>query len=114
MNKEKNNNVIGSPSDSVYPFKGSTPITCDFISFDSFLKKVKNPDLIKLDIEGSEYIILKKSKLIFNAKQLLIEFHDSLKPDNLDYIKLVEEKGFTLKKKTMVADQLYVCHFVKE
>jgi FkbM family methyltransferase len=82
------------------------------INPDKVLSSFKKFDLLKLDAEGSEYQILKKCNFWKRSDQIIIEFHDCFKPDNKDYIKLIESNGFKLTKRTGEG-AVYVCYFTK-
>jgi len=74
--------------------------------------KFDSIDLLKLDAEGSEYSILKNCVFWKKADKIIIEFHDHLKPDNVDYKSLIKNAGFKLDKK-VGEGTVYVYYFSK-
>ena len=69
-------------------------------------------DLLKLDAEGSEYSILKNCNFWKKAEKIIIEFHDHLKSDKVDYVSLIKDAGFKLDKK-VGEGTVYVYYFSK-
>lgn len=67
----------------------------------SFLRETPDVDLIKIDVEGAEWEILKdldESGVIRNARQYLIEFHLNIHRDTSslsDFLRYFEKAGFT-------------------
>jgi FkbM family methyltransferase len=48
----------------------------------------KSPDLIKIDVEGSEYNIIENTKILKECPYLIIEFHGHLKDHIMKYIQV--------------------------
>lgn len=73
-------------------------------------------DLVKMDIEGSEYNILKNCSFWKKANKIIIEFHDQFKEPfgfkDINFIKLITDSGFILDKK-IGNGPIYVCCFSK-
>jgi len=67
-------------------------------NIDEDVKRLGLIDIVKIDVEGAEYDIVKNMNFWKNTNILVIEFHDDFKPDNIDYTKLVLDAGFELYK----------------
>ena len=69
-----------------------------------------------MDIEGSEYNILKNCSFWKKANKIIIEFHDQFKEPfgfkDINFIKLITDSGFILDKK-IGNGPIYVCCFSK-
>lgn len=87
------------------------------INLDPILKDIKIIDLLKLDIEGAEYQVLKNCSFWKKADKIIIEFHDNFKKemgyDGIDFIKLIQKAGFKLDKK-VGEGAVYVYYFSKK
>lgn len=74
-------------------------------------------DLVKMDIEGAEYNILKNCNFWKKSDKMIIEFHDNHKEfhgfKDVDFIKLIESNGFKLDKQ-VGTNPTYVCYFSKK
>ena len=66
------------------------------IKLDDFLKDVKNIDLLKIDVEGAEYLVLKGAeKTLKKTKKIIIEIGEK----NLEKIELfLKSYNFQIKK----------------
>jgi FkbM family methyltransferase len=81
-------NVIGDPSPGGYMFElldkehlgiyNNNVVLNNSIFYMKTLEDVftTSPDLIKIDVEGSEYNIIEHSTLLKNARFLILEFHN--------------------------------------
>jgi FkbM family methyltransferase len=56
-----------------------------FVELEKYIIDV--PDLIKVDVEGSEYNIIEHSTILKQARYLLLAFHNKLEAEVLDFIK---------------------------
>lgn len=69
---------------------------------DTFFKKMKRkPDIIKIDVEGYEYNILKGAEKTLNhVEKIFVELHFPLieKEKMISLLKMLKNKGFKLKK----------------
>ena len=62
--------------------------------------KMKQPDYIKIDVDGIEHLILKGGeKVLLNTKELLIEVNERFEQQKNKCVKYLKELGFTLKEK---------------
>lgn len=99
--------------DSIFKKEGHHEITCTFVNFNKVLAKTGAPDILKLDIEGAEYELLEHSNKLFDAKHLLIEFHEDFKPSKKDYIDLVLKHDYDLIRKTESDNNCFTAYFKK-
>jgi len=87
------------------------------INLDPVLKKTKKIDLLKIDVEGGEYPVLKNCSFWKKADKIIIEFHDNFKKemgyDGIDFIKLIKKAGFKIDKK-VGEGAVYVYYFSKQ
>ena len=89
----------GKPSKKNYFYK-----TLGF-SVDEMIKnmKFKQPNYIKMDVDGIEHLILKGSlDVLKNAKSILIEVNKNYKKQSNDIEKYLSVSGFKLKKKKQI------------
>jgi FkbM family methyltransferase len=90
---------------------------CRFCNIDADFDHVDKIDLIKMDIEGSEYTVLKNCNFWKKANQFIIEFHDGSKDKlgfgDIDFIKLIKNAGFKLNKR-LGKGAVYQCYFSKQ
>lgn len=56
-----------------------------FVELESLVSEI--PDLIKVDVEGSEYNIIENSTLLKKSRYLLLAFHNKIEKEVLDFIK---------------------------
>lgn len=86
------------------------------LNIDPTFQSTDKIDLVKIDIEGSEYNVLKNCTFWKKADKIIIEFHDQFKESfgfkNTDFIKLITDSGFKLEKQ-IGAGPIYVCYFLK-
>ena len=80
-------------------------IDVDITSLDYFLKKKKNPDFIRMDVEGYECNIIRGMKNILKKKRplkLFIELHPHImyKEQTINVLKTLMENGFETRKVT--------------
>jgi len=72
----------------------------------------KSPDIIKIDVEGAEYKIIEKSKLINQATYLIIELHPIAKRSRQESIKkirrILSKKGFIIEEVRLDDEELSV------
>ena len=62
--------------------------------------KMKQPDYVKIDVDGIEHLILKGGeKVLLNTKELLIEVNEKFEQQKKQCVKYLKELGFTLKEK---------------
>lgn len=80
---------------------GSSTIAKELNSYNEIIELVElekenilKPDVIKLDIEGSEYNVLTHSTLIKNTKYLIIEFHPFGMENEEEFEKKLPPVGF--------------------
>ena len=74
-------------------------------SVDEMIKnmKFKQPNYIKMDVDGIEHLILKGSlDVLKNAKSILIEVNKNYKKQSNDIEKYLSVSGFKLKKKKQI------------
>jgi FkbM family methyltransferase len=94
--------------------KGCEVEEIQLFNIDNDFKKI---DLLKFDAEGSEYPVLKHCNFWKKADKIIIEFHDQFKESfgfkYINFIKLIENAGFKLDKKTD-SYPIYVCYFSKQ
>jgi len=81
---------------AVYEFDSHFSMT---VSLESLFESYPNVSLVKMDIEGSEYQVIKNLKIIpSSVKQFCVEFHhfctDKTIKDTLDMIKILSRLGF--------------------
>jgi FkbM family methyltransferase len=73
--------------------KGQPTVRVRKVTLDGFCRehKIKEIDLIKIDIEGAELSLLEKTseKTLQSIKQITIEFHDFLRKDDLPRIEAI-------------------------
>ncbi len=74
-------------------------------------------DLVKIDIEGSEYPVLSNCSFWKKADKMIIEFHDNFKKqmgyDETNFFTLITDAGFKFDK-VFGEGQVYVYYFSKE
>lgn len=97
---------LTSPYNGSMVFEGVNRVVhnIETISLDDIIMEnnITNIDILKIDIEGSEYDILTETsdEILNMCKQITIEFHDfldlSLKPKTLEIIKRFENLGFSM------------------
>jgi len=92
--------------------EGDTEEIIQLVNIDSDFEHLKKFDLIKVDIEGGEFEILKNCNFWKKADKIIIEFHDNFKPDNLDYDKIIRDAGFYHIKK-VGEGKVYVDYYSK-
>ena len=64
------------------------------------LLKISQPDYIKIDVDGIEYLILKGGeKVLLNTKELLIEVNEKFTEQKNNCDKYLKELGFSLREK---------------
>src|SRR5690606_39010818 len=93
---------IGSPSASTKSSRGGeTELSVTTEKLSTYLKRFKDVDLVKMDVEGSEVEILEdliNSSTIKIPKEYFIEFHHNINQDKSalsSFLKPFEENGFT-------------------
>lgn len=86
-------------------------IKVELLNFDNEIKKIINKegklDLIKLDIEGAEKEILKKSKYLNKVKNLIIEIHPENKSEEIQMMESLQRNFKSIKKITTF---VYYCN----
>jgi hypothetical protein len=97
---------LTSPYNGSMVFEGVNRVVhnIETISLDEIIleNNIKNIDILKIDIEGSEYDILPElgDDIINMCKQITVEFHDfldiSLKPKTLEITKKFKSLGFEM------------------
>jgi FkbM family methyltransferase len=102
--------------DSVVDVGGTVKEDCRFCNLDPEWEHVDKIDLIKIDIEGSEYPVLKNCKFWKKADKMIIEFHDNFKDQmgygDIDFFALIMNAGFKVDKK-VGEGAVYVYYFSK-
>jgi len=94
-------------SSLLYNHKSCTSIDVEVVTLETWArsKNISSIELLKLDIEGAEIGVLLKTSEIFlkSIKQISVEFHESMHPEDLpEVLKVIERlKGL----------DFYVCKF---
>lgn len=93
---DKDFNQYGTPMDVKFKYK-MMGVSGDFIVRNMNLKQ---PDYLKIDVDGVEHIILSGMKEILpKVKSILVEINDNFEEQLYTTQKLLREAGFTLEKK---------------
>jgi FkbM family methyltransferase len=85
---------------------GSTVINCQVHKLSSYLKEFESVDLIKIDVEGSEWDIiddLVSSGTLAKVQRLIVEYHHKMdnEPSHLaQFLKIFEDSGFEYNMRT--------------
>lgn len=78
----------------------SSPI--EIMMLDSFLQGKRQPDVLKMDVEGYEYEIMRGSKELLASRKplkIFMELHfDILLDKSIEIVKMLKDTGFVLKK----------------
>jgi len=84
----------------VYDWGGErTNITVSVVTLDSYVAGLqKNPSLLKMDVEGAEFLALKGAKTLLSTVRpvLLIEIHGWGTPRGHQVVELLKEYGYTV------------------
>lgn len=92
-----------TPNTGAYAVSTSGSTTVDTIDLDTYAtnNKLNTIDLLKLDCEGSEYVILENFHHFDRVKSILLEYHHfnvrSAKDNDEYLINLLKREGFTVK-----------------
>lgn len=102
---------------------GSTELKCTASKLSDHIKNFERIDLIKMDVEGSEHLIIKdlfESSCMKKADQFLVEYHHHINNDPsmlADFLKKFEMSGFDYSLKagfrTLGSFQDILIHFYK-
>jgi FkbM family methyltransferase len=102
---------------------GSNVINCQAQKLSDYLKHFESVDLIKMDVEGSEWMIvddLKESGSLIKIQQLIIEYHHKIEGESsrlAQFLKIFEDHGFEYNLRTNYAStgifQDILIHFFK-
>ena len=86
-------------------------------SFDDIVKMLKHKyiDVVKMDIEGSEYLVLEKIlDMNFEIGQFLVEFHDRLlsneKYKSKNVVEKMNQKGYEIFAHSMIYEEISFIH----
>jgi FkbM family methyltransferase len=80
-------------------YQKGTPIKVKTIGLDNLLTKVPKISLLKIDVEGSEFEILMKSKYLFKVEKIVGEYHDDLTDrTSEDLFRYLKSMRFEIKK----------------
>jgi len=103
--------------DSIVNVGGTVKEKCEFHNLDSEWEHVDKIDLIKMDIEGSEFPVLKNCSFWKKADKIIIEFHDNFKKemgyDKINFFTLITDADFKFDK-VFGEGAVYVYYFSKE
>jgi len=87
------------------------------MNIDSLFKYTPKFDLVKIDIEGSEYPVIKNCNFWKKSDMLIIEFHDMFKKsfgyEDIDFLNIIEKAGF-VKIDQIGEYPTYVCRYIKK
>jgi FkbM family methyltransferase len=102
---------------------GNNVIHCQTKKLSDYIKDFDKVDLVKMDVEGSEWMILddlKQSKCLDKIQQLIIEYHHKIEDEPSkfsQFLKIFEEHGFEYNMRTnyteLGAFQDILIHFFK-
>lgn len=72
--------------------EGKNSVTVKTVSVDSFMKGKRQPDIIRMDIEGYEYYVIDgMENTLKKAKYLMIEWHAKSGMKDLDWVSKIEK-----------------------